>query len=486
MSRQLAELGCRLVDADVLAREVVAPGEPAWRAIVEAFGADVARPDGQLDRKRLGALVFADPARRKVLEAITHPAINARRQAILDAWAAEGFDGLVVLDIPLLIEVGAAAHVDRVVLVYAEPEVQLARLMGRDGFDRAEAERRVASQMPLVEKVRHAHFVDRQLRRARGDRGPGARRPRRPPRGASRPADRGRPGFVTGGPGGPRGRVPRATGRRRRALGQHFLVDPGVAARIVDAVGATRADVVCEIGAGPGTLTWALAARVGTSGRARDRSGAPGPAGRGRADAGRRPRASRSCWPTRAASPTRTLGARRPAPAGRVLVVGNLPYSVSKPILGRLFDARATLDAAVLMLQREVAERITALPGGRDYGALSIFWQRWADVIQLEVVPPVAFRPPPAVESAVIRVGFRSSPRVEVRDEASFTSVVRAAFGQRRKTLGNALRGGGLGSVGRLAAALAEAAIDGGRRAETLSLEEFARLADALGRGPAG
>jgi dephospho-CoA kinase len=159
VSRQLTALGCRLIDADVLAREVVAPGEPAWRGIVEEFGTDVTRPDGQLDRKRLGALVFADPARRKVLEGITHPAIHARRQAILDAWTAEGFDGLVVLDIPLLIEVGAAAHVDRVVLVYAEPETQLARIMGRDGFDRAEAERRVASQMPLLAKVRHAHFV---------------------------------------------------------------------------------------------------------------------------------------------------------------------------------------------------------------------------------------------------------------------------------------------------------------------------------------
>jgi dephospho-CoA kinase len=159
VSRQLAELGCRLVDADVLAREVVAPGEPAWRAIVEEFGRDVIAADGQLDRKRLGALVFADPARRKVLEAITHPAIVARRQAILDAWAAEGFDGVVVLDIPLLVEVGAVAHVDRVVLVYTEREVQLERVMGRDGFDRAEAERRVASQMPLAEKVRYAHFV---------------------------------------------------------------------------------------------------------------------------------------------------------------------------------------------------------------------------------------------------------------------------------------------------------------------------------------
>jgi dephospho-CoA kinase len=126
---------------------------------VAEFGPDVARPDRQLDRKRLGALVFADPARRKVLEGITHPAIAARRQAILAAWADEGFDGLVVLDIPLLFEVGASADVDRVVLVYAEPAVQLARLVGRDGFDRDEAARRVASQMPLGEKVRQAHFV---------------------------------------------------------------------------------------------------------------------------------------------------------------------------------------------------------------------------------------------------------------------------------------------------------------------------------------
>jgi dephospho-CoA kinase len=159
VSRQLAELGCRLIDADVLARQVVAPGEPAWRAILDEFGADVAQPDGQLDRKRLGALIFGDPPRRKRLEAITHPVINARRQALLDAWAAEGFDGLVVLDIPLLIEVGAAAHVDRVVLVYVERAVQLDRLIGRDGFDHAEAERRLASQMPLADKVRYAHFV---------------------------------------------------------------------------------------------------------------------------------------------------------------------------------------------------------------------------------------------------------------------------------------------------------------------------------------
>jgi dephospho-CoA kinase len=159
VSRQLVELGCRLVDADVLAREVVEPGTPALGAIVAAFGPAVVGRDGRLDRKELGARVFADPARRKTLEAITHPAILARRQAILDAWAGEGFDGLVVLDIPLLVEVGAVASVDRVVLVYVDPPTQLERLIRRDGFDPAEAARRVANQLPLADKVRHAHYV---------------------------------------------------------------------------------------------------------------------------------------------------------------------------------------------------------------------------------------------------------------------------------------------------------------------------------------
>jgi dephospho-CoA kinase len=159
VSRQLAELGCRVIDADVLAREVVAPGEAAWHAIVEAFGREVLRPDGTLDRPRLGALVFADAEKRRRLEAITHPAIQARRDAILADLAARGFDGLVVQDAALLIEVGAARRVDRLIVVYADRAVQLERLMRRDGLDPAEAERRVASQMPLAEKVKLAHYV---------------------------------------------------------------------------------------------------------------------------------------------------------------------------------------------------------------------------------------------------------------------------------------------------------------------------------------
>ena len=159
VSRQLVELGAELIDADRLAREVVEPGEPAWRAVVEAFGPEVLRPDRTLDRARLGARVFRDPAARRRLERVTHPAIQARRQARLDALAARGFDGLVIQDTPLLFEVGADAHVDRVVVVYAAPDVQRARLCARDGLDEAEAARRIASQMPLADKARRAHYV---------------------------------------------------------------------------------------------------------------------------------------------------------------------------------------------------------------------------------------------------------------------------------------------------------------------------------------
>jgi dephospho-CoA kinase len=159
VSRQLVALGCRVIDADRLAREVVEPGQPAWAAVVETFGREVLLPDQTLDRRRLGALVFADPARRRALEAITHPAITARREATLAAWVAEGFAGLVILDTPLLVEVGLAGQVDRVVVVYVDPATQRERLRGRDALDDAEAARRVGSQMPLADKVRAAHYV---------------------------------------------------------------------------------------------------------------------------------------------------------------------------------------------------------------------------------------------------------------------------------------------------------------------------------------
>src|SRR5262249_37782938 len=133
------------------------------------------------------------------------------------------------------------------------------------------------------------------------------------------------------------------------------------------------------------------------------------------------------------------------APAGgRVLILGNLPYSVGKPILMSLIAARGAIQEMALMLQREVAERIAAPPGGKTYGSLSIFTHLYCDVRLALRVPPGAFRPPPKVDSAVLHLRVLPEPRVALADPRRFESVVRAAFSQRRKMLANAV-GAGLG-----------------------------------------
>jgi dephospho-CoA kinase len=159
VSRMFAHLGARVLDADLLAREVVMPGQPAYLKIVEEFGQAVVQEDGTLDRKGLGAIVFAEPARRKRLEEITHPAIAARQQRILSVLEEEAFEGIVIWDAALLFETGGVAKVDRVVVVYADPETEVARLIARDGMAEADARARVASQMPVAEKAKRAHHV---------------------------------------------------------------------------------------------------------------------------------------------------------------------------------------------------------------------------------------------------------------------------------------------------------------------------------------
>ena len=158
VSDLLRALGCVVLDADALAREVVEPGQPALAAIAREFGPEVLRVDGTLDRKRLGAIVFADPERRQRLEALTHPAIRERYLVRLADLEAQGFEGIVVWDAPVMIESGGYRHVDRLVVVVTDAATQRARALGRDG-DRADAERKIASQMPLAEKARLADYV---------------------------------------------------------------------------------------------------------------------------------------------------------------------------------------------------------------------------------------------------------------------------------------------------------------------------------------
>jgi len=170
---------------------------------------------------------------------------------------------------------------------------------------------------------------------------------------------------------------------------------------------------------------------------------------------------------------------------GPLRAAGNLPYNVASPILFTLIAAHRRLGRivdATLMVQREVAVRLYAAPGSRDYGVLSIMVQLHADVRPLLALPPGAFRPMPKVHSSVVQLTFRP-PAVPLRDEAAFEAMVRTMFGQRRKMLVNALRPYAESRNQDAAAALAAASIDGRRRPETLQLTELARLAEFFATG---
>ena len=156
VTRRLAALGAYVVDADVLAREVVEPGTPGLAAVAAEFGAEVLRPDGSLDRDRLGAIVFADPAARARLNAIVHPLVGA---ATAERFAAAPADAIVVHDVPLLVEVGLAAAYDVVLVVAATAETQGSRLVRARGMSADEARSRIAAQAPLADKLAVADFV---------------------------------------------------------------------------------------------------------------------------------------------------------------------------------------------------------------------------------------------------------------------------------------------------------------------------------------
>ncbi len=159
VNAMLASPSVRVVDADALAREVVEPGTPAYQQIVTEFGKEILQPDGRLDRTRLGEVVFADAARRKRLEAITHPAIRARFQQILADLEQAGFDGVLIWDASLLVESGGIKNLDGVWVVTTDAATQLRRLTARDGSTEDAARARTASQMPLPVKARYGDYV---------------------------------------------------------------------------------------------------------------------------------------------------------------------------------------------------------------------------------------------------------------------------------------------------------------------------------------
>lgn len=151
--------GAVVIDADALARDVVQPGKPAWREIVRRFGRQVLNPDRSLNRHALGAIVFRHPAKRRLLERIIHPRV-AREQARLTKQAAKkDLTAVVIYDVPLLFEAGIDKRVDKILVVTADRETQIARLQKRNHLTRAEAIRRIRSQMPLALKVQRADFI---------------------------------------------------------------------------------------------------------------------------------------------------------------------------------------------------------------------------------------------------------------------------------------------------------------------------------------
>jgi 16S rRNA (adenine1518-N6/adenine1519-N6)-dimethyltransferase len=272
-------------------------------------------------------------------------------------------------------------------------------------------------------------------------------------------------------PEGARALLSRHGLRAKKSWGQNFLVDPNVRRRIVAAAAPAAEDVVVEIGAGLGAITAGLAEAAGrVIAIERDPDLVP------LLQAELAARENVTVSPTDALAYDFVAASRE---AGRPLVVvGNLPYQITSPLLFAILDAGAAVARAVLMVQREVAERIVAPPGSKTYGRLSVMAQQQAAVEILFHVGAGAFHPPPAVTSTVLRATPRTAPLASVPDRALFAEVVRVAFGTRRKMLRRALAPAFGDEQAR--AALARAGIADTRRAEELSVAELARLASAL------
>ena len=260
--------------------------------------------------------------------------------------------------------------------------------------------------------------------------------------------------------------------RPKKAWGQNFLGDDFHLSAIAAAAKVGKGDVVVELGAGLGHLTRHLAkagARVIAVERDRDLV----PILRAEME-------GLDVDVREANAATVDLAAIAAEAGQKLVVVGNLPYHLSTEILFHVEAQREHLLRAAFLLQKEVTERIAAAPGGKSFGILSVLLQLHADVDVPHHVPAGVFTPPPEVESAVVRLTFRDTPRADPGDEALFRRVVKAAFAQRRKTLGNALKALQVKDAEAMQAAFAAAGIDSGRRAETLTVEEFAALTRAI------
>jgi len=260
--------------------------------------------------------------------------------------------------------------------------------------------------------------------------------------------------------------------RPTKSLGQNFLVDENVLAKIAATGGIGRGDLVIEVGPGLGALTRHLAVQAGRVVAVeidRHLLQALGEALTGLENVEIVHADILEC----------DLPALVRGWDGPVKVVANLPYYITTPVVMKFLEELPACTRMVFLVQKEVADRMAAGPGTKDYGALSVAVRYFADPKRVFTVPPACFLPPPEVESAVVRLDVRDRPPVELVDRRLFGAVVRAAFGQRRKTLHNALGSSGLVPGGRdaLAGVLAELGLPPLIRGEALTMEHFAQLA---------
>ncbi len=286
----------------------------------------------------------------------------------------------------------------------------------------------------------------------------------RPPPGAAPPAA----GSTARYPS-PRALLEKYGLRAKKSWGQNFLGDEEILDHIARLAVDGPGDLVVELGAGLGHLTARLLARgaeVVAVERDRDLAAVL------RGELGGRIRLLEA--------DAARLDYGSLSRGGRLAVVGNLPYHLTSPILFGLLDQADLVGRAVLLVQREVAERLAAAPGTKAWGLLSVLLQHRAQVSVERRVPPGAFLPAPRVESAILRLAFGAA-RAPVADPARFRRLVKAGFAQRRKVLANALAAGRIAPEHELASALGRAGIDARRRGETLTVEEWAALDRALG-----
>lgn len=263
--------------------------------------------------------------------------------------------------------------------------------------------------------------------------------------------------------------------RLTKSLGQNFLIDKNIRDKIVEGSLIGPDDLVIEIGPGVGVLTQLLAEQAAhVIAIEIDKSLIP------------ILQETLQDFPNAEVINEDVLRCdlktlvETHMPNGAVRFVGNLPYYITTPIIMKILEDRVPADSITVMVQKEVADRLSAKPGSKTYGAITVAVQYYCEVAKIVAAPREVFYPKPNVDSSVIRLDIRKKSPVDLLDESAFFAVVKAGFGQRRKTLHNALTG--LYGMDKTHAGqvLEKAGIDPGRRAETLAIDEFARLANTI------